>query len=205
MCSCMFLSMADVSLGQSTAFGLALSSLALLGVGRRGSFYSHIVYTCSLGQLASAKCFFCLTLCIPTTLDFWANTWGLCSVLEGSPFYFWCMTFSWGGSAVAREFSFTVYSAGSAEIFLLPDPLIISEVSDIVTGLFFSSSLVCRGFLVSCFSQKGSLFSQGYKNLTGDWSVPASDVLLSLLPAFLFCCSVTKKLSWYIFPDIRRA
>ena len=47
-------------LGQSTAFGLALSSLALLGVGRRGGFYSRIVYTCSLGQLASAKCVFCL-------------------------------------------------------------------------------------------------------------------------------------------------
>ena len=58
MHSCMFLSRADVFLGQSTAFGLALSSLALLGVGRRGGFYSHIVYTCSLGQLASAKCVF---------------------------------------------------------------------------------------------------------------------------------------------------
>ena len=47
-------------LGQSTAFGLALFSLALLGVGRRGGFYSHIVYTCSLGQLASEKCVFVL-------------------------------------------------------------------------------------------------------------------------------------------------
>ena len=47
-------------LGQCTSFGLALDSLALLGVGVQGSFYSHIVYTCSLGQLASEKCVFVL-------------------------------------------------------------------------------------------------------------------------------------------------
>ena len=49
-----FLSLANTSLGRFALFGLALSSAALLRVGWRGGFSSHIVYTCPLERLASS-------------------------------------------------------------------------------------------------------------------------------------------------------
>ena len=55
---CIFLSPVDTSLGWSALFGPVLASAALLGIGRKGGFYSHIVYTCPLERLVSAHWFF---------------------------------------------------------------------------------------------------------------------------------------------------
>ena len=47
--------------------------------------------------------FFCFTSSIPNTLAFWRKTWGIRSVLEGSPFSSCCPKFSTGGSEVVER------------------------------------------------------------------------------------------------------
>ena len=57
-----FLSLVDASLGQSEIFGIALTSVAYLGVGWRGGFSSHKVFTRPLKQMASSHEWdFCFT------------------------------------------------------------------------------------------------------------------------------------------------
>ena len=69
--SCIILSPVDASLGWSGIFGLALASAALLEVGRRGVFYSHIFPDVSItvGCLPSLGLFI-FTGCISNTLAF---------------------------------------------------------------------------------------------------------------------------------------
>ena len=50
-------------------------------------------------------------------LELLAKTWGLCSVLEVSPFDFWCLTFSGGISGVVGKCSFTGNFLASCSCF----------------------------------------------------------------------------------------
>ena len=66
-----FWSPVDVSLGRSALFGLELASTALLGVSRQGDLSYHIVYIPPSGTTGIYPLdLFCVTKCIPKTLDF---------------------------------------------------------------------------------------------------------------------------------------
>ena len=71
--------------------------------------------------------------------------------------------------------------------FLPPDPPIISAVSAIFAGLLFSFTLIWRVYLGCVHPKRFPVFS-GLQNYWRDCSAPASDVLGSLLPDFLFSC-----------------
>ena len=86
------------------------------------------------------------------------RTWGLRSVLEGSPFDFWCPTFSGGGSEVAVEFCFNVHSMRSAEVF--SSAWSTDHIGDICfciqVSIFPHSRMAV--FFILCSSQKLSCF-----------------------------------------------
>ena len=118
------------------------------------------------------------------------KTWGLRSIIEVPPFDFDVQHFPEEALKFLEKYS-TVHSAQAAEVFFfLPDPPIISAVYALVFGLNFPSDLVWMVFLGSCLSQKVPCFA------------PASNVLVSLIPDFLFCCSVTKKVSMGCFTSL---
>ena len=73
-----------------------------------------------------------------------------------------------------RKFSFAVHSAQSSEVFLLPDPPIISEVSALVARLLFSYALVLRVSLGSACQTSFPVFS-GLQNYWREYSAPASN------------------------------
>ena len=59
------------------------------------------------------------------------------------------------------------------------------------------------GFLGSALPKRFPIFLR-VQNSWRDWSAPASNILRIIIPAFLFCISVTKKVSWDIFPSLLR-
>ena len=61
------------------------------------------------------------------------------------------------------------------------------------------------GFLRALACPKRFPVFSGIKNYWRDCSAPASDFLVSLLPAFLFHHSVTNKVSWDIFSALQQA
>ena len=72
------------------------------------------------------------------------------------------------------------------------------------TGFYFTPFLFGR-FLRDIACPKRLPVFSGIQNSLRDFSVPSSDVLESLLTALLFRCSVTKKVSWDLPPDIQQA
>ena len=165
---------------------LALVSADLLGVGWRCGSSSHTFYALPMARLASAHwvCFVLkFVLCTPWTFG---KTWGLRSILEVSPFDFWCPTFSGGGSEVAGKFSFTVHSAQAAEVF--PYAWSTNHRGGLHSCLRVNFSLRSRlaGFLGILHVLKGSMFFWGLRNSQRDCSTPVSNVPGSLIPPFLF-------------------
>ena len=136
-------------------------------------------------------------------LGFLVKTWGLWSVLEGSPFDFWCPTFSGVGSEVADELSFTVPSARAADFFFR-----LIQKSYRLSLLLFPGCSFLRSCLAGVFgillALKGSLFSQGPKILGGTSPHLRSDILGILLHALLFFNPVTKKFSWDLLPVLQQ-
>ena len=63
--------------------------------------------------------------------------------------------------------------------------------------------LLSGGFPMAISCTKRSPVFLGIQNYRRDCSTLARNVLESLLPEFLFHSSVTKKVSWYISPDLR--
>ena len=79
----------DALLRRSKISGLAISSVALLGIGWLGGFYSHRVYTLLLEHLESAHKWDVFTRCVVQHLGLLAEYQGLQSVLGGSTST-WC-------------------------------------------------------------------------------------------------------------------
>ena len=117
MHSCMFLSTVDASL-DGLHISLELASTALLGVGRRGGFSSHSVYT-RLLVILSYDHWVCLFLQgeFPTPWPFFEN---LRTTLRSRGFLFlvlFVQKFSGGGSEVVSKIYLLPIYALAAEIF----------------------------------------------------------------------------------------
>ena len=100
------LSLVEALLRRSEIFVLALTIAALLGVGRRGGFSSHIYIYLSntVGYLPSLGLFI-FTRWVYSTLAFWINNEDYSPFLRVLLSIFLCLTFSRGDSEVAGKFS----------------------------------------------------------------------------------------------------
>ena len=124
----------------------------------RGGSSSHIFYSLPLACIASDHRGFFNYRFYSKHLGLFKKMWGLHSVLEGSPFDFWCPTFSGGGSEVAVEFCFNVHSMRSAEVF--SSAWSTDHIGDIcfcIQVYIFPHSRMAV-FFILCSSQKLSCF-----------------------------------------------
>ena len=164
---------------------LVLFSVALLVVGWRSGFASHeLTPAFYRGWNLPLIGIFCFTMNFFQHLGPSEKYRGLCSVLEG-------YTSTLCVSNVFRRKLWRcqktcLLSPRELSLIFFPDPLGIilscQQVFQILQPL-----CLCGGLMDVCF-----LFPCVKKNLR-DWSTPVSDVLESLLPAFLFRFSATKR------------
>ena len=153
---CVFLSSVDSSLGRSEIFGLALSSAALLRVGRRGGFSSHIFPYVSITvvYLPSLSLFIFIG-CVFNTLAFWGNIEGSALFL-GVPLYiFDVRCFPEEAPKFLVNFILLSISLWAAEVFLPPNILggLRSCLSvDDIRQFFWSRSLWSLGSTCPLFS-----------------------------------------------------
>ena len=147
---------------------------------------------------------FLFTRCIPNTLAFRRN-------LE-DPLCSWEFPFKFLMSGVFRRriqscriiiFHFPFWASCWGFFFLLIYRL-YCWCPLLLTGCSFPQ-LLYGSFLWAIACPKRFPFFLGIQNSRRDCSAPASNVLGSLLPAFLFRRSVTKKISWTLFPALLRA
>ena len=144
--------------------GLALASAALLGVGHKGGFSSHIVYTLPIARLDFPNLFWYKVY--SNHLDLSEKTWGLRSALEVSPFDFRFQMFPEEDPKftenslslsiphkLLRFFFFLIHQSSCLYPSLLP-------------GWYFPP-LLSDGFLRAMLVSKVSLFSWGSKILGG--------------------------------------
>ena len=179
---------------------LALVSVALLGVGRRGGFSSHgnPVVSSMVGIFPVWVCLFYKVRF--QHLRLLAKYWGLCSVLGGSPFYFLCIKFSRGGSEVSGDFSLTVnfhticWGLFSAQYYWRSFILLLS-------CWFLTTRLVefrCASCTLLYLRDRGSKVL----GRTDLWLRAMSWEVLS--PPFVFIASWWRKDWWHISPSLWR-
>ena len=131
------------------------------------------------------------------------KNWGLRSVLEGYPFDFWCPIF------FRRRFRscWWIFShCPFLEIcWVFPSTRSSWQYLLLLPGCLYPPAHMLAVSLGSLSSPQGSLFFRCSNYSRRDCSASASDVPGSLIPAFLFSCSVKKKVSWYLLPAIQQA
>ena len=172
MHSCMFLSSFDASLGWSKIFGLALNSAALLVVGGRGGFSSHIFPGVSIkvGYLPIMYLFI-FTIFFPTPWLFWGVPLSIVFV----------RSFPEEAQKLSANFlSLSIY-ARAAEVFSsaqfsrrYPQFLPGCQSSDCLSGVTSVGSRVSHS----------SLWWRGIQTFWSDWFNLVKLVLIILLPSF---------------------
>ena len=119
MRSCIFFSVADMSIWRSTFIIARLSARPFLGSVDKAAAPPVCILPI-LPRSVSAHYFLFLQV-VSQHLGLSDKPWGFGSDLEGSTFGFWCPPFSRGGSKVARNFSFVLpafYGGGRFLIYL---------------------------------------------------------------------------------------
>ena len=210
----MFLSTVDVSLGRPTFIIVRLSARPFSGlVGNAAP--PPVCFLPRLERSASSHYFFVLQVVSKLhgyflSLDsnmclIWTISWGLCSILE-SPFLFLCLRHFLRGFRSGQGLFGRFYLTGNFRVscwgFTFPHSFRWSPI--LSEGCSFSP-LFSVGFLRALACTKRFPVVLGPQNTRRDCSEPASDVLGSLLPDFLSYCSSTKKVSWDLFPALRRS
>ena len=129
----------------------------------------------------------------------WTIDWGLCSVIEGSLNFLISPKLSEGlfaGFSLTVNFCAIWWGFTSSRY---------SWRSPILSPGWSFTPLSSGGFLQYLDCPKRIPVLSGLQNPQRDCSAPERYVMGSLLYAFLYCCSPTKKVYWDLFPALRRA
>ena len=202
---CMFLSTVDASLGRSTFIIICLSARPFLGlVGDEDDTPVSLQPTSGVAGIFPLGCLFLqgafqhfgyFLALASHPCPIWIFTWGLCSVLEGSPFPYQCLRGFWRGFRSCRQ----IYNCSHASWMISPIQF-PREYPILLLGLVSTRSSVIGlyGLLVFIFPA----FSEGLQNYRNICFALVSGVPGSLLPTFCYFLHLTKNVLTVCFPSL---
>ena len=133
----------------------------------------------------------------------WRFTWGLCSVIEGL-FLSHCLWHFWRGFRSGHKI-FPIFPAQYGSIIFFRLIYQSFRRSPLLSPGFSFTPLLPGWFLRALPCPKRFPVFSGIRDYWRYCSAPANNFLGSRIHAFLYRCSVTKKVYWDILPGFLRA